>query len=269
MLKRQPYIAFGIVFLIVLVLLNLPARLGEQFKLATGAFFYPLFGLASSVQQMTSAAGTALLPRSVLLAQLQSLREENQALKIHAVQWDEVLQENNRLKETLGRLKLNPWKLKMARVIARDPANWWKTVHIDLGNRDGVKPNLPVVTADGLVGRVSLVSESHALVILVGDPNCRVAALVQETRDTTGVIVPPAVDTLDNLLVDLTFISRNSVLKPGQKVFTSGQGGIFPKGLAIGQIVDWRMGEYGLQAEARVKLSANLNRLEEVFVLWP
>jgi rod shape-determining protein MreC len=269
MLKRQPYIAFGIVFLIVLVLLNLPARLGEQIKLATGAVFYPLFGLASSTQQITSAAGSALLPRTVLIAQLQQIKEENQALKIRALQWEEVQQENNRLKDALGRLKQTPWKIKMARVIARDPANWWKTVHIDLGNRDGLKPNLPVVTPEGLVGRVSQVSESYSLVILVGDPNCRVAALIQETRDTTGVIVPPSMDTLDNLLVDLTFISRNSVLKPGQKVYTSGQGGIFPKGLAIGQVVDWRMGEYGLQAEARVKLSANLNRLEEVFVLWP
>ena len=58
----------------------------------------------------------------------------------------------------------------------RDPANWWRTVQIDLGSRDGIQTNQPVLTAEGLVGRVSSVSYVSSQVVLIGDPNCRVSA---------------------------------------------------------------------------------------------
>lgn len=177
--------------------------------------------------------------------------------------------ENDRLHDQLGIPRQSPWKCRIARVIGRDPANWWRTVIIDLGARDGVRPNATVLTAEGLVGRVSGVGNSRSQVVLVGDPNCRVAAMILETRDTTGIIVPPSADTFDNTLVDLTSLSRNSTLKPGQRVCTSGQGGVFPKGIPIGQVVDWRAMEFGLYAEARVKLAVNYNQLQEVWVATP
>ena len=118
-----------------------------------------------------------------------------------------------------------------------------------------------------MVGRISSVSLTRSQVVLVGDPNCRVAALVEnETRDN-GII--GAAGPFDSSLVDLGYLSRNANLKPGQNVVTSGLGGIFPKGILIGRIVDTRPGEYGLNTEARVKLAADLGALEEVWVLFP
>ena len=96
------------------------------------------------------------------------------------------------------------WKLKLARVVLRDPANWWRTVQIDLGSRDGLRVNLPVLTTDGLVGRVSSVSLTRSQVTLLGDPNCKVAARVEnETRDT-GVIGPSG--PLETELVELGYL---------------------------------------------------------------
>jgi len=69
--------------------------------------------------------------------------------------------------------------------------------------------------------------------------------------------------------VQLGYLSRASALKPGQAVRTSGLGGIFPKGILIGQIVDFHTVDYGLYTEARVKLAVNLNLLGEVFVKMP
>ena len=146
----------------------------------------------------------------------------------------------------------------------RDPANWWRTVQIDLGSRDGLRENLPVLTADGLVGRVSSVGLTRSQVVLIGDPNCRVSALVENPAHDIGVI--SASGPLDNSLVELTYLSGNADLKPGQNVVTSGLGGIFPKGIPIGQIVDAQPVEFGLYTEARVKLSANLGALEQVWV---
>jgi len=104
-------------------------------------------------------------------------------------------------------------------------------------------------------------------VVLIGDSNCKVAALVEnETRDT-GVV--GADGPLDTALVKLSHLSRMANLKPGQNVVTSGLGGLFPPGIPIGKIVDSRLVEYGLYTEARVKLAADLGALEEVWVLMP
>ena len=86
-------------------------------------------------------------------------------------------------------------------------------------------------------------------------------------RTTQGIV--SASGPLDTSLVDLTYLSGSASLKPGQNVITSGLGGVFPKGITIGQVVDSRPVEFGLYTEARVKLSANLGALDQVWVLFP
>ena len=110
-------------------------------------------------------------------------------------------------------------------------------------------------------------SLTRSQVVLLGDPNCRVSALVEnETRDA-GVIGSSS--PLDSSLVEMSYISRTANLKPGQNVVTSGLGGFFRKGIIIGKIADARPVEFGLYTEAHVKLAANLSALEEVWVLMP
>jgi rod shape-determining protein MreC len=149
----------------------------------------------------------------------------------------------------------------------RDPANWWRTVQIDLGSRDGIHENLPVLTEDGLVGRVSSVSFACSQVVLVGDPNCKVSALVENPTHDMGILT--ASGPLDNSLVELSYLSGSANLKPGQNVISSGLGGVFPKGIPVGQIVDASPVEFGLYTVARVKLNVNLGSLEQVWVLFP
>ena len=195
------------------------------------------------------------------------LREANQRLRLQITQLQEAGRENTRLKQALGWQQNAGWKLKPARVLGQDPANWWRTLHINLGARDGVKTNTPVLTAEGLVGRVTEVGFTRSQVVMVGDPGCRFSALVQDTRDK-GIITPEA-RTLDHHLVGFTFVPIGAGLRPGQWVLTSGDGGVFPKGIPVGQVVDIQTNELGLYLEARVRLSVNLNRLEEVWVLFP
>ena len=184
---------------------------------------------------------------------------------MQAMQAQETARENARLHQLIGWEQTKQWKLKLGKIVLRDPANWWRTVQIDLGSRDGVRENLPVLTIDGLVGRVSSVALTRSTVVLIGDVNCKVAAQVVETGDT-GVI--GATDPLDNSLVALGFL-KNAKLSAGQSVKTSGLGGIFPSGIPIGKVADSRQVDFGLSIEARVKLSANLSSLDEVWVLFP
>jgi rod shape-determining protein MreC len=267
MFKQKNYFALGAVVFVAVLILSLPASATARLKFAISSWFLPLFGLADTAQRLPADLADTVLPRRELLQQIAKLRTENQQLKEQQIQTAAVARENDQLRTALGWQKQSPWKLKLANVVTRDPANWWRTVQIDLGTRDGVRENLPVVTANGLVGRVSSVKQTTAQVVLIGDPNCRVSALVENTAHDTGVLL--ASGPLDTSLVQLTYLASSANLKSGQSVITSGLGGIFPKGIPIGQIVDARSVEFGLYTEARVKLNANLGSLEQVSVLFP
>jgi len=268
MFKRKQYLALGAVTLATLLLLSVPQHATSRLKLVVGSWFLPLFGLAGTAQQLPVTAADAILPRRELLRQLETFRLENERLRAQASQAAATARENDQLRALLGWQRQVPWKLKPANVVMRDPANWWRTVQIDLGSRDGLTDNLPVLSPDGfLAGRVVSVSLTHAQVVLIGDPGCKVSALVENPAHDMGVIGSGG--PLDSSFVALGYLSGSANLQPGQTVVTSGLGGVFPKGIPIGQIVDARPVESGLYSEARVRLLVNLGSLEQVWVLFP
>ncbi|MBM3828969.1 MAG: rod shape-determining protein MreC [Verrucomicrobia bacterium] len=276
MLRKSQYIALGFVALVGLIFLSLPESTTNRVKLALTGLFLPLFGLTEATQSAARRTGNAIVPREDLVRELEQLRAEKQKLEFNLAQAQGALRENEQLRQHAGLPARVPWQLKPARVIARDPANWWRTVFIDVGSRDGVRADMPVIAPDGLVGRVAAVGSTRSQVVLLGDQNCRVAALVKETAEN-GIIMPYAADPA---VVTLTYLSRGSPvkggqtivtsgleLKPGNAVLTSGLGGVFPSGIRIGEIVDVRNVGFGLYQEARVKLAVNLNSLDRVWVV--
>jgi rod shape-determining protein MreC len=265
MFRKKNYLALGAVTLLAVLILSLPPRAATRFKLAVSSWFLPLFGLANTAQQLPADLADSVLPRRELLQQIDRLRRTNEVLLAQASQAAAILRENDQLRTQLGWQRQAPWKLKLANVVLREPANWWRTLQIDLGSRDGLRENLPVITIQGLVGRVSAVGFTRSQVVLLGDPNCRVSALVDNPARDTGII--GAGGPLDTSLVELTYLSGGVSLKPGQNVFTSGLGGVFPRGIPIGQVVDSRPVEFGLYTEARVKLAVNPGALEQVWVI--
>jgi rod shape-determining protein MreC len=268
MLNKPYWIGFAVVLLVALALLNLPEQASRRVRLTVSGLFVPLFGLAGSGQTLAERASDLTASRRALLNELSALRRENLELRLRATQQAEALRENERLRELVAWQRQTPWKHKVARVIARDPEDWWRTVWIDLGARDGLRPDLPVLTPGGLVGRTGEVGHTRTQVWLVGDPKCRVAVLVREAGEN-GVITAFSTSVLDHRLVDLTNLPRQSALRPGQTVQTSGLGGVFPPGIPVGTIVDSRSVGFGLYTEARVKMAADTSRLREVVVLMP
>lgn len=267
MLKQKNYLALGAVVLVAVLILSLPPRASSRLRLAVSSWFLPLFSLANASQQAPARLADSALPRHELLAEIDRLSRENQQLRVEAVQTAAIQRENDQFRALIGWQRQAPWKLKLARVVTRDPANWWHTVQIDLGSRDGLTNNLPVLTVDGLVGRIASVGPYTAEVVLVGDQNCRVSARVEDSTHDMGVLTRSG--SLDTSLVKMSYLSSSANLKAGQDVVTSGLGGIFPAGIPIGKIVDAQSVEFGLASEARVKLNVNLGALEDVFVLLP
>ncbi|MEJ0090677.1 MAG: hypothetical protein WDM80_13160 [Limisphaerales bacterium] len=137
MLKQNNYLTLGVVMLVVVLIFSLPPRATARLKLALGSLFLPLLGLANTAQQLPVSVADAALTRRELLQQVGNLRRENDQLKVQSLQAGATARENDQLRLALGWQRQMPWKLKLANVVLRDPANWWRTVEIDLGARDG------------------------------------------------------------------------------------------------------------------------------------
>ncbi|MDR3377050.1 MAG: rod shape-determining protein MreC [Verrucomicrobiae bacterium] len=267
MFKQKNYLALGAVLFVAVLILSLPTRATARLKLAVGSWFLPLFGLADAAQQLPAGLADSVLPRRELLHEIDNLRKENLQLREQQIQTAAIARENDQLRNELGWQHLSPWKVKLANVVLRDPANWWRTIQIDLGSRDGVTTNQPVLSAEGeLVGRVSAVNFASAQVAIIGDPNCRISALVENPTRDMGVIT--AAGPPDAPSIQLNYLPNSASLKPGQDVITSGLGGIFPRGIPIGKIMDVQSLGYGQITVANIKLNANLGALEQVWVLF-
>jgi len=278
MFRRQHYIAFSAVLVLGLILISLPDAASTRLKVAFSSLFLPLFGLADSSRAVMDRGRASLRPRKELAVELERLTRENEKLRLQIAQSAEILNENHRLRDEIGWQRRSGWNLKLARVIARDPANWRRTVRINLGIRDGIRENMAVRTSEGLVGRIFQVGLGTSQVALIGDPNCHVpaqikasAALNEERGDSIsvgfGIIKSGGTSVLDPTVVSLTFVDGRIDLRPGQIVVTSELSQIFPPGITIGQIAHVNRVGFGMNWEARVKLAADLSNLEEVFVI--
>ncbi|PLY01485.1 MAG: rod shape-determining protein MreC [Desulfuromonas sp.] len=190
----------------------------------------------------------------------EALIDENRKLKAELVRFDEVRLANQRLRKLLDfkeEVQLPPLP---AQVISEDASSWFRTVVIDKGMDDGVREGMAVVVAEGVVGRTIRVSAHHSTVLLITDASSAVASLVQNTR-TRGICRGEGTElTLDYAL-------RLAAIKVGDRIVTSGTGGVFPKGLVVGNVTLIEKGEYGLFQNVTVTPSVDFSRLEEVLVL--
>ncbi|ARJ24035.1 rod shape-determining protein MreC [Bacillus mycoides] len=174
--------------------------------------------------------------------------------------------ENKKLRELTGKEKSRgDYTEVQASVVSRNPDKWYDLVGIDRGAQQGIKKDMAVVTPKGLVGRVKSVSQFTSSVELLSSMSRtnRVSAIVQGQENIFGLI--EGYDKEKQLLL-FTKISSDAEVQKDQLVVTSGLGDIFPKGLAIGKIVDVQPDPYGLTKTAYVKPSADLNDVEHIIV---
>lgn len=148
-----------------------------------------------------------------------------------------------------------------ARVIGASPDSGSLVVNIDRGSRDGIRRDMGVITPDGVVGKIFAVYPDISQVLLMGDKDSGVGALLADTR-TQG----PVKGTGEPLL-SLEYISNDEKVTSGEAVLTSGQDRIFPKDLPVGKVVDFVSDPKTPFMKIRVKPAAHLDRLEEVLVL--
>ena len=195
------------------------------------------------------------------------LRSDNELLRQQVRALSETGRENLRLHQLLTFKDHTNFKTLGARVIGRDTSNWWRSIQIDRGAQDGLHENLPVLNADGLIGKVVSVTAGEARVLLLTDPNCKASALLQDSREHGVVGGTEVALTLEPRCL-MTFVDRKAKIKAGEAVITSGLGGIFPKGILIGTAIFARLNpQTGMYQDIDVKPAVDFHNLEEVIVI--
>ncbi len=191
----------------------------------------------------------------------EELKRENGALKLQITQLQSKAGEADRLAALLKFRQINmDVPMVAARIIGGSADSASQTIYLDRGERDGIRRNMGVITPDGVVGKVIESYKDTAQVLLLTDEHSGVGAMMVESR------VQKPVGGTGEPLLQLKYVSNedNSV-NPGDRIVTSGTDRIFPGDLPVGTIADIKPGATFKQI--RVKPAANLERLEEVFVL--
>ncbi len=234
----------------------------------------------SFVTQLTSPAqvGTAGLTESVMdgidfLVELRQLRQRNaeleqinSALLVNNFELREVERENQWLREQMDYASTRPGlELRgsqiVARVIGRESNNFLEYIMLDLGKEHGVQVGMSVVTDQGLVGRISEVTDTTSKVLLITDSSSAVNAILQSSRLNGVVRGTPSGD----LVMD--YIPQGEEFSEGEVVLTSGLGGRMPRGVPIGQVVEIRQRDIDVFQSAVVRPTVNFPRLELVMVV--
>lgn len=170
--------------------------------------------------------------------------------------------ENARLRRLLALSQENPSDLTAARVTSRSLDRLGGSLTIDEGSKEGILPNGAVITPEGLVGRVERVTSHEARVLTLLHRDCAVAVRVGRSR-VDGVL---QWEFGENPVLSLLYVSSQEDVKPGDWVFTSGLGGIFPEGVRVGTVTRVGIAENGLMKDVQVKPAVNFRSLEEVLV---
>lgn len=200
------------------------------------------------------------------------LRKENTRIATENIYYRNLTGENARLQEMLLFKNASPYRLQACKVIGRKQESWWSTLQVNIGWEDdvGMTKDLPVVSPRGVVGKTGEVYAKTSEVILMVNPNCKIAASLETTREH-GIVIGGGSRTKSQPQSKMTFIPRGVDLGIGERVFTSGAGGVFPPGLFLGTVALIKplasQNNFGLYQELWIDPAIDLTQLEELFIV--
>lgn len=189
------------------------------------------------------------------------LEKENEQLMMENSRYRELLSTHKRLQELLNFKESTVETVLAAQVIGRDPTGWFRSIIIDKGENDGIKENMSVVNAKGVVGQIVSVSYNYSKVLLLIDQNSAVDCIIERSRDS-GIVkgVSPKECTFD-------YVLKASDVRVGDLVITSGLDRVYPKGNYVGKVTEVEDSPGELYKKVKLKPSVDFSKLEEVLVL--
>jgi rod shape-determining protein MreC len=262
--KYKTYLVTGVLLLTAFFFYSLNLKNREHanpFEKAVMTVTAPLAVVATGVNSVIDGIWYDYINLVNVRKENEQLRNSVKILNERRLADREAVIANERLKQLLD-LKLSLATPSLAAsVIGEDGSAWFKTLVINRGSADGLAEGMPVVAVGGIVGRLVKVAPNSSRVLLLTDHASAIASMIQRSR-ARGVV-----KGLGGARCSMEFAVKDEDVKVGDAVMSSGIGGVFPKGLSIGEVTMVRKGEYGIFQTIELRPSVNMSRLEEVLVL--
>ncbi|MCK5124923.1 MAG: rod shape-determining protein MreC [candidate division Zixibacteria bacterium] len=240
-------IAFLLAFILLLAGNNVAGFVGN---VTNTVFYYPFNQLKSSLSIFSSKSKT-----------IDDLNTKLAELTVHLQLYNEIVEENKRLRALLGFIPPESFRIVPTEIIGVSGTGIPNTILINLGASDSVRVNQTVINQSGLAGRIAQVMDDYSVVYLLSEPRCRVSARVSNSREQGIIRYKMSRGMyLDNC-------PQQGEVTVGDTVITSGLGGIFPEGIVIGTIEKIDSPEKEFFHDITIKPVVNFNGLDELYVL--
>ena len=196
----------------------------------------------------------------------EALRKENARLREENIGLQGILQQNARLTKLVGFKQQRPiYRLEPARVVAADMSPFFRVLRLRIeAETDNIEPEMPVVSSDGVVGRIERVSGRFCDVMLAVDPRSKIDIMTQLNR-SRGILSGTGEN--DRYEAQISYLLRRDEVEQGELVVTSGRAGTFPKELPVGRITSIDTKSFGLYQKVTVEPMVDFSRLEEVYII--
>lgn len=259
-------VAFAVLFCVFMVLSGTGAQEVGIGRNVVNIILTPLQKGVNAVGDFFSDKFAYFTEFDDLKAEKERLEEENRALRAELREREKDKDENERLRAYLGVREENPdFTYTLCEIIARDNGNVFSSFTIDKGSMDGIAVKDAVINSDGLVGLVSEVGTNWAKVVTIINSESVIGALVSRTRDVAVLEGNMQLQNEGRCL--LTMLPTEKSADVGDAVETSGLGGLYPKGLLIGTVVDIQPETHGMSYYATIEPAVDFHRVREVLVI--
>lgn len=263
---RRNQIILFVLIILTITLLTFQYRGGEKSFLEP--FKEVALRISSSFQAASAKVFSPVSQGFRFLKDLGALRRENLKLRKEVANLEqkvislkEQAKENKRLKKLVRFKDKTSLETMPARVIGRAASGWQATIVVDKGFVEGVEEKMPAVSGEGLVGQVIAVFPHASEIELILDQKSGVGGEIQESGED-GLVEGELGKNLK-----LNLINKDTSVKKGETVITSGLGGVYPRGILIGYVSKVSQKPYSLYKEIRVRPAVNFSRLEEVLIV--
>ena len=234
-----------------------------------GSVISPLQKIVYTVNEKVKGSFDFFINFSNVKKENEELTAKNAELENKLIEYERMKDENTRLREMFDYSQNNAnYDYLGCNIIGYSGGNISNGYIIDKGTKDGVEKDMVVITPAGLVGKVTKASSSFAIVQTILNENIAVAAMVESTDETTGIL-QGITDSKNKNLTELSNIPIESAIKEGDKILTSGLGEMYPKEIRIGEVISVEVDNVGIMKRAVVKPYVDFNKLEELFVVVP
>jgi len=225
----------------------------------------PFVSAGSSLETQIKQFNDEIKHSNELSLKLKEAEEELHILRAEKKHLEKIEAEVEHLREALKFPQREKFSAVTANILRRNPSTWWQTSVVNRGLQDGVADFQPVLSSEGLVGKVELAGESESTILLLSDEKCQVSAKIAGTHEL-GILSGQRVQSGATPVLNLKYLSPNARdIKPGMKVFTTGRGGLFPPDILLGTIEKYTNGSF--YAEAIVRPSVDFEKIRTVFIL--